>query len=51
MFVFCCETEKHFYGQRGLSLFTLQDAAIAQTYAILACQDEGLSKFLLVAHR
>ncbi|KNB43385.1 nitroreductase [Blastocystis sp. subtype 4] len=45
LFVFCCECKDHFYGRRGLELYALQDATIAQTYAVLACQEEGLSSF------
>ena len=42
VFVFCCEIKDHFYGRRGLDLYTIQDATIAETFAILACQEEGL---------
>ena len=31
------------YGQRGVHLYTLQDASIACTYAMLAIEDLGLS--------
>ncbi len=31
------------YGQRGVSLFCLQDATIAATYAMLAATDQGLA--------
>lgn len=44
VFVFCCEIKDHFYGRRGLDLYTIQDATIAETFAILACQEEGLSR-------
>lgn len=44
MFVFCCDFKDHYYGKRGAELYSLQDATIAQTYAILACNKEGLSE-------
>ena len=44
MFVFCCDFKDHYYGKRGTELYSLQDATIAQTYAILACNKEGLSE-------
>lgn len=49
LLVFCCECKDSYYGKRGLELFALQDASIAQTFAILALQEEGLSNcfFLL----
>ncbi|KAM7455837.1 hypothetical protein BLSTO_03411 [Blastocystis sp. subtype 1] len=42
VFVFCCDFKDHYYGKRGAELYSLQDATIAQTYAILACNKEGL---------
>ena len=42
LFVFCSECEDNSWGERGISLWYIQDAAIAQTYSMLAIQEEGL---------
>ncbi|CBK20463.2 uncharacterized protein [Blastocystis hominis] len=42
LFVFCSECEDSSWGDRAISLWYIQDAAIAQTYALLAVQEEGL---------
>lgn len=46
LFVFCCECGNRSYGQKALDLYYIQDAAIAQTFSMLAIEEEGLSSFL-----
>lgn len=46
--MFCCDFKDHYYGKRGVELYSIQDATIAQTFAIISCQKEGLSEMRLV---
>lgn len=43
--VFCSNPEEaeFYYGKRGRDLYSLQDATIAATFAMLACHDLGLA--------
>jgi nitroreductase len=43
VFLACPERSAEHYGDRGRSLYCIQDATIACTYAMLAAEDEGLA--------
>lgn len=47
LFVFCAECGDRSFGQKSIDLYYIQDAAIAQTFSMLAIEEEGLSIFMV----
>lgn len=45
--MFCSECGDRSVGRKAVDLYYIQDAAIAQTYALLAIEEEGLGTFIV----
>lgn len=48
LFVFCSECGDRNYGRKAVDLYYIQDAAIAQTFSLLAIEEEGLGTFIII---